>query len=815
MAADPADSSMPPALAPGELRFVPTADGLPGAAPDARLVVLDAAWTAPPQGRGDVLAARSMTRDILAERDPLGEAMRRLDAWAGEAGLVERLESGGWSWWYRRRLVAWRGLHERLVWLWLLERLAADGRVDTVTLPTRQGPLNDAVAMFAASRGWQVVVPPPPPVAPAVPAPKPRTVPWPIGPMLWRLGRHPNQRGPEAERRRVVAGRTQAMLERLARLRADPGRLLVLTSPSTHQTIGGPDAPQSRDPFLGAVVDALAGTPLEPIVLEIGADVADDTAWARLSGSDGQRHLALPIAVRAMDDPADVPAAEVVRAQAAERLAEPMPPLEVGGIDVAPWIAGEVRRHVAGESSGLTAELLAVPRLRRLIDALRPAALLLINEYSNPEWLIAASGAGVPVVAVQHGIIHRHHAGYIIPTRRGLPLADLTCVFGAYEARLLTGSSVYRPEEVEVTGAPRLDLVRGMRDDRERTAVRSSLGVGPGDRMLVFSSTSSTSVRESTFAVALDALLDGPWPGIHLVVKLHPAEVDDGFYARLVGGIARARGFEPPRLSVVKQVDLFALLRAADAHLGVMSTVLTDAVAAGTRNLIAAGLAGSDLLGYVDAGVAEPVRNSAELVAAMQRPEPADIDDRRAAFLADHFAQGPSAPRIAAAVEAMARGATPGGVAVRPATMEDADLLLAWANDPVTRAAGFHTAAISRDEHLAWLARRLATADCRLYIGVRAGRPVGQVRVDRDEPTGTAEVSIAVAPEARGQGVGRRLLDAALAAARADAQLGVGTFRARVRPDNAASLALFRGAGFVEAGSGEEASIPYLAFERG
>lgn len=803
-----------PGLAPNELRFVPSADDVPAAAPGARVVVLDAAWTEAPNDRQDVLAVRTLTRDILADRDPLGEAMRRLDAWAHEADLVERLESGGWSWWYRRRLVAWRGLHERLVWLWLLDRLAADGPVETVTLPTRHGPLNDAVAMSAATRGWHVVVPPPPPAVPPAPAPKPRTVPWPLGPILWRLGRHPNQRGPEAERRRVVAARTQAMLQRLARLRAEPGRLLVLTSPSTHQTIGGPDATRSRDPFLGAVVDLFAGTLLEPIVVEIGADLADDTAWARLTDSDAERHLALPVVLRAMDDPADAPGAEAVRLQAAHRLAEPMPPLDISGIDVAPWIADELRRHVAGGSAGLTAELLAVPRLRRLLDALRPAALLLINEYSNPEWLIAAHEAGVPIVAVQHGIIHRHHAGYVLPTRRGLPLADLTCVFGAYEARLLTGQSVYRPEEVEVTGAPRLDLVRGARDDRERAAIRSSLGVDPGDRMLVFSSTSSPSVRESTFAVALDTLLDGPWPGVHLVVKLHPAEVDDGFYARLVAGIARARGFEPPRLSVVKQVDLFALLRAADAHLGVMSTVLTDAVAAGTRNLIAAGLADSDLLGYVDAGVAQPVRSSAELVAALQRPEAPDIDERRAAFLADHFAAGPSAPRIADAVRALAAGSRRRDVAVRPATMDDAGLLLAWANDPVTRAAGFHTDAIERDEHLAWLQRRLASPECRLYIGVQAGQPVGQVRVDRDE-AGIAEVSIGVAPEARGRGVGRRLLDAALAAARADAQLGARAFRARVRPDNAASLALFRAAGFVESGSGEEGSIPFVAFERG
>ncbi|HET9613619.1 MAG TPA: hypothetical protein VFP22_02305, partial [Candidatus Limnocylindrales bacterium] len=93
---------------------------------------------------------------------------------------------------------------------------------------------------------------------------------------------------------------------------------------------------------------------------------------------------------------------------------------------------------------------------------------------------------------------------------------------------------------------------------------------------------------------------------------------------------------------------LFVLLRAADAHLGVTSTVLTDAVAAGCPNLIVAGFRGTDMLGYVDAGVATPVSSSRDLVAALADPaglRPSDA--ARDAFLADHFAPGPSAPTIA------------------------------------------------------------------------------------------------------------------------------------------------------------------------
>ncbi|MCU0635114.1 MAG: ribosomal protein S18-alanine N-acetyltransferase [Gemmatimonadaceae bacterium] len=61
-----------------------------------------------------------------------------------------------------------------------------------------------------------------------------------------------------------------------------------------------------------------------------------------------------------------------------------------------------------------------------------------------------------------------------------------------------------------------------------------------------------------------------------------------------------------------------------------------------------------------------------------------------------------------------------------------------------------------------------------------------------------AEIAnIAVAPAHRGHGLGRRLLDAALAEAR---DRGVRTVFLEVRPSNAPALLLYRSAGFVEVG---------------
>lgn len=151
-------------------------------------------------------------------------------------------------------------------------------------------------------------------------------------------------------------------------------------------------------------------------------------------------------------------------------------------------------------------------------------------------------------------------------------------------------------------------------------------------------------------------------------------------------------------------------------------------------------------------------------------------------------------------------------ITLRPASEMDESLLLAWANDPAARAAGFAPDPIAPDEHRAWLGARLRSTSSRLLIGMIGDTPIGQVRLDR-EPGGRVEVGVSVSPEARGQGVGRRLLRAALDEARGDASLGATGFMARIRPENAASIALFSGAGFRQTGEREINGLRCLLYE--
>jgi UDP-2,4-diacetamido-2,4,6-trideoxy-beta-L-altropyranose hydrolase len=138
---------------------------------------------------------------------------------------------------------------------------------------------------------------------------------------------------------------------------------------------------------------------------------------------------------------------------------------------------------------------------------------------------------------------------------------------------------------------------------------------------------------------------------------------------------------------------------------------------------------------------------------------------------------------------------SPPRVTLRPAALDDAELLLAWANDPATRATSLSSRRIGRPEHVGWLTDRLADASSGIWIGLGPDEstPVGVVRFELDGER-IAVVSITVAPAARGQGVGTGLLRAGLLAARV--RLRPGGFRAWVKRDNEASIRLFEGAGF-------------------
>ena len=151
---------------------------------------------------------------------------------------------------------------------------------------------------------------------------------------------------------------------------------------------------------------------------------------------------------------------------------------------------------------------------------------------------------------------------------------------------------------------------------------------------------------------------------------------------------------------------------------------------------------------------------------------------------------GLGSQRVVEALSAEASGDNE--LVLREAAFGDWELLLSWRNDPVSVANSIQSRPVAEDEHKEWLRRKLNDRDSIIYIANSDGAPVGQVRFDLE---GTAaEISVIVAPKARGRGLGTAMLR--LACSRA----GFARYVAHILPENKASVAAFRKAGFSYAG---------------
>ncbi|MFO0852002.1 MAG: UDP-2,4-diacetamido-2,4,6-trideoxy-beta-L-altropyranose hydrolase [Gemmataceae bacterium] len=180
------------------------------------------------------------------------------------------------------------------------------------------------------------------------------------------------------------------------------------------------------------------------------------------------------------------------------------------------------------------------------------------------------------------------------------------------------------------------------------------------------------------------------------------------------------------------------------------------------------------------------------------------IDHPARAAMADQagsLVDGRGAKRV---VRAMAGPPT---VRVRPVTADDARRVWEWANDPVTRAASFTTAAIPWENHIRWFAAKLTDPNC-VFLIAEATNPVGQVRFDLtgDE----AVISVGLAPDARGCGFGTAAIRAAVE--HLTQTRPVRRVEALIRPENVASVKAFEAAGFGPAGETTVRDYPALRY---
>ena len=134
---------------------------------------------------------------------------------------------------------------------------------------------------------------------------------------------------------------------------------------------------------------------------------------------------------------------------------------------------------------------------------------------------------------------------------------------------------------------------------------------------------------------------------------------------------------------------------------------------------------------------------------------------------------------------------------LRPAMLEDALFLFRLRNDPEARKNFFQTKEVEWETHLRWLEKVTLGDEILLFVAeIRESHDLcGQVRFDMTSSE-KADISITVAPEYRGKGIGKRLIKAGIGIIRKE-KCDLNTIVAYILPFNIASRKIFEKCGFV------------------
>ena len=258
----------------------------------------------------------------------------------------------------------------------------------------------------------------------------------------------------------------------------------------------------------------------------------------------------------------------------------------------------------------------------------------------------------------------------------------------------------------------------------------------------------------------------------------------------------RAMAADWPALEIHEFVDdAAALMQEADLAIGAGGVSALERLAAGVPSIVQAtadnqehpaeALANEGALLYLGPAAKTDDATLARAIATMANRHLREAMRRRGLALVD--GHGPQ--RILRAI----RRRTP--VTVRPAADHDRLRIHAWRNHRVIRATAFDASEIPRTAHERWFEGVLADPDRHLLVAEHRGTPIGVIRYDLNRKHGTAELSIFLAPEVLGLGLGKPALVAANAWL-AEHETDITRIDAQVLGNNQRSHQLFESVGF-------------------
>ena len=248
-----------------------------------------------------------------------------------------------------------------------------------------------------------------------------------------------------------------------------------------------------------------------------------------------------------------------------------------------------------------------------MLESIRPVVIVIEDEYSVFEraLIVAAKKRNIPCVAIQHGVIHELHKGYLYQSGEispdisakspFVPIADVTAVYGQYHKDLLTRVGGYPEDAVVVTGQPRYDRMI----DLDRESVRSKLieewHLDPSKKIVLWT-TQCHGISDAENKLNFHAVFDSisAIGDVQLIIKQHPGEPER--YDTMIR--EHLEGYSIDAHIVAKDADTLGLLAVSDLVLLLNSTTGLEAVAL-QKPLIVMNLGGQpDIVNYVQEGVA-------------------------------------------------------------------------------------------------------------------------------------------------------------------------------------------------------------------
>ena len=265
---------------------------------------------------------------------------------------------------------------------------------------------------------------------------------------------------------------------------------------------------------------------------------------------------------------------------------------------------------------------------KRMIEEEKPDLILLLNEYGRFERALVIAGKlkGIPVLAVQHGVIHPTHKGYMytkdeISSDRSVkspycPIPDITAVYGTYHKDLLTKVSAYPGDSVVVTGQPRYDVLYHANKiyDKEKFFKKYKINL---DCKIILWATQCHGLNNEenikNFKTVFETMQN--IKNVTLIIKQHRGEGRE--YTKMIGKYLNSYNLNA--VVTPKDSDTYELLYVCNLMITRHSTTAMEAVAL-NKPVIILNLSGEpDPVEYVRDGVALGVYKEGDLKPTIEK----------------------------------------------------------------------------------------------------------------------------------------------------------------------------------------------------